>query len=127
MTASALVFARLSASAALAALVGQGIYPVVVPQGKPFPAVRYQLITRRGDSNRAGCGPDTAQIQVSVYAASYDLLETVEVAVRQALDGYSNGDEEITCTNATDLFEEQQLLFHRAVDYTVTVPAPDFL
>jgi len=124
MTASQLIYTRLTASADLAELVDGRIFPVVVPQGQAFPAVRYQLITRQGETFRAGCGPDTAQLQVSVYAASYDALEVVEEAVRVALDGYEEQEADIRCLNATDLYEQEMSLFHRAVDYRVTVPAP---
>jgi hypothetical protein len=126
MTASQLVYRLLSTDPALTALVGEKIFPVVVPQDVLPPFVRYQLISRPQNVGVLNCAPLVARVQISCYAPVYDLVEQIEQACYVAVNGYEepDTDTEIAAVDATDLFEEDALLFHRTLDLRVAVPAP---
>lgn len=77
-------------SEALAALVGDRIYPVIRPQGSPTPCVVYngfapeQVMTTSGRANLAG-----KRLQLDVYAKTYPEAKAIEAAVNDRLIGFS--------------------------------------
>ena len=80
------VVAALLADATVAGLVGEGIYPMAVPQGAPVPAIVYQRIftgplhTLVGDE-----GSDDVRLQLSCWAPSYAVAKALAAAARAAL------------------------------------------
>lgn len=79
---------------AVAALVGDRIYPVMVPQGHPdgparLPCVVYTRVTAARQV--LFCGTDRAvqaSYQLDAYAAEYDSAVAVATAIRAALVDY---------------------------------------
>lgn len=84
------LYARLIGYAALAALVGDRVYPLVLPQGKPRPAITYQLITPvPSDEMRSKGVIERSRWQVSVWGTTYLEAKSVAEQVVACLDGFT--------------------------------------
>lgn len=80
---------KLVGTAAVTALVGQRVYPLVLPDGQALPAVVYQRVTTaRGASHTAtvGRGLVNATMQFACIGLTYGSARAVATAVRQALE-----------------------------------------
>lgn len=87
------VKARLTAHAGTSALVASRVYPLRLPQGPTYPAVRYQLIGAprthlMGDDPDASIGVH-ARVQVDCYADTYAGAHELAEQVRLALSRWS--------------------------------------
>lgn len=87
--------ARLTAHSGTDALVGGRIYPLRLPQGPTYPAVRYQVISAPRTQLMGGpVGEVHARVQVDCYALTYEEADQLSAQVRIALnrwDGTSGG------------------------------------
>ena len=73
----------------LGELVGDRVFPVVVPEDADLPAVAYQRISGPRLLGQAGSlGVGEARIQVTVIAATYADAKQVAGGIRDLLNGY---------------------------------------
>lgn len=80
------IHARLTGHAGTFALVKKRIYPLRIPQGPTYPAVRYQVIgAPRTHLMGADLGEVHARVQIDCYAQTYDGAHTLATQVRGAL------------------------------------------
>lgn len=80
------IYARLKAHAGTLALVGSRIYPMRLPQGPTYPAIRYQFIgAPRVHAMGADTGQVNASLQVDCYAETYTGARTLSDQVIDAL------------------------------------------
>ncbi|MBP4051998.1 DUF3168 domain-containing protein [Chromobacterium violaceum] len=80
---------ELLAAPSVAALVGDRVYPVELPDEPVLPAVAYQVIgerPRRGGKRIPGLR--SSSLQLSIVAADYDAAYAVAWAVRRQLEGW---------------------------------------
>lgn len=79
--------ALILAAPAVAALVGDRGYPVILPQGATFPAFTYQRISggTRVASHAGDSGLTLARIQVDCWASTYLAAKAACDAIRRAL------------------------------------------
>ncbi|PRP71502.1 hypothetical protein BUE93_05750 [Chromobacterium amazonense] len=80
---------ELLAVPAVAALVGDRVYPVELPDEPVLPAVAYQVISER--PKRGGKrlpGVRSSSLQLSIVAADYDAAYAVAWAIRRRLEGW---------------------------------------
>ncbi len=124
------------------ALVGSRVFPLIVPQNQPMPAIRYNLITSESEVNLGGVdGAVRATVQLDCYAATYagavDLAEKVRVALVADVNGARTmGSTAVTQTRLTAKSDEQPFKeptasddwrFNRSLDfeldYTEAAPA----
>ena len=90
MSAGLAIHARLKAHAGTFALVVARIYPLRLPQGATYPAVRYQVIgAPRVHAMGADTGEVFARVQVDCYAETYAAAHALSVQVRAALSRWS--------------------------------------
>lgn len=90
------LFARLSESAAVTALLGTGpvrVFPVVIPQRVPYPAVAYSCSLRPDDTSKQEVATrDTYLVRLRIWAPTeqaaeaYVKCEQIDAAIRSALD-----------------------------------------
>jgi hypothetical protein len=72
-------------------LIGTRIYPNIVPQKAPMPAVTYQQISGpRLHDMQGAVGMAKARYQINCWAESYAKSKELDEAVRLTLDGYSS-------------------------------------
>jgi len=87
------VYAKLSATAAVTALVGTRIYPVFIPEDATYPAIVFTVSNAPTDNQKdRKSDHDTATVTFTYWAEAkqglnaYGALDNVDVAVRDALD-----------------------------------------
>ena len=122
-----LIFTLLSQAAPVATLVGYveagqpkyRIYPLRIPQGKPRPALTFQLISNTNDGVAACQLNEQARVQVSVFADTYDQLCALSRAVRRALAGHDAGGVSIEASNAVDHRDDAADCYFRSLDFVV--------
>lgn len=91
MTIEAALFATLIADAALAALVGARIHPVIAPQDSPRPFVVYRRLNSQPFSPLTGpASLWRARVQVVAAADDFEPARAVAAAAKAALEGLTN-------------------------------------
>ena len=91
------LFSRLSGHAGLAALVGDRIYPQVLPQGGTFPALTYAKT--KGERVQAmGGNPGIARVtfRVAAWSDVYSDAKDASAQVRDALERWSGTEAGVT-------------------------------
>lgn len=83
--------ARLIASAEVAALVAERIWPMKLPQGPVLPAVVYQRIstTTDGVAMESPVGPVRSRVQITAWAGTFSGARALAEAVQIGLNGWS--------------------------------------
>lgn len=109
------IFSALTNDAALSALVGSRVYPVIAPQGVTAPFVVYQPIaaipaTTRGEAHEIS----ETLVQFSCYGETYAAATQVRAALVAALDcvAIAGGDSPTLQDERSDYEEAVEL--HRA-------------
>lgn len=129
MRAEKVVYALLTGSQALTALVGSKIYPGLIPQNTPMPAVSYELISSvdiAPINAQAGGVVLRSRVQVSVLARTYAEVKAIQEAVREALlfrSGLIAGVQVIAITRelvGPDERDDEAALYMQGVDYMLT-------
>jgi hypothetical protein len=118
----ATLFAKLSATSGLTALVGTRIYPLIMPQGATYPAVTYQRISTepRESCMVADCGIARARIQVTAWAEAFSAAKAIADQVRQALQRWTTtGIQGPFIIGEYDLYDEEALKYGAAIDAEV--------
>lgn len=122
----------LTDDAAVAALIANRVYPVILPQHPVLPAVTYSEISSIGDIHMSGpSGLVQSRFQFSVWGSTTASVSQVSQAVKSALNGFvgdksygsSSPQEVITFRgvmfqNANDLYDPAVLLYYRTLDFT---------
>ena len=121
MSAESSLRAALLAAPAVSALVGTRVYPMLLPQNPTLPAIVFQRISAVPDHLlgeqgwRAPC-----RVQLSLWAATYDAMRTLTIAVEAALRGYSgSGLRLVRLLNLTDDYEPETKLYRMIADFRV--------
>lgn len=124
--------AFLIADGNISAIVGARVFPAVVFQSQPIPALRYTLITGESEVSLGGVtGAAQATVQIDCYASTYavavDLAEKVRVALVADNNGFRTmGSTEVTQTRLTGKVDEPPFLepstsdrwrFNRSLDF----------
>lgn len=117
---------------AVAALIGNRVYPVILPQKPVIPAVTYSEISSIGDMHMRGpSGLMQSRFQFSVWGSTTSSVSQVASAVKSALNGFS-GDKAygssspqevvtfrgVMFQNANDLYDSTAMLHYRTMDFT---------
>lgn len=128
MKAEAIVYALLSGAAPVTSIVSARIYPVVLPEGVPFPAIVYELVSSvmqpRIDAASAS-HLYRSRIQVNLLGVDLAALITLRDAVVAALQFQRGAIAGATVhavladSEGPVTFNEQLGLFHRPLDFVV--------
>ena len=119
---------RLLADAAVSALIGTRMYPLVLPEQCSYPALTYQLISSPETyTNDGPLGEVRARIQIDAWGKRYAQVKAVSKAVRASLNGFvgtlTDPDEtevlEIECDDASDGFDAPGSLYRCQSDWIV--------
>ncbi len=87
MSAAAVIYARLSATTAVTALVSTRIYPDVLPDSPVYPAITYHQIS--GSSERGAIVDPVmlmSMMQITCWAKSRNQARAIADQVRKAMD-----------------------------------------
>jgi hypothetical protein len=87
------IYAKLSATSAVTALVGSRIYPVFIPEDATYPAIVFSITNQPTDNQKERKSDhDTSQVTFTYWAEvkqgadAYAALDNVDLAVRNAID-----------------------------------------
>lgn len=117
MSAESTLYGWLDAAAGLAALVGERIYPDVIPADQPLPAVAYARTNTEPVVTIHGTIPASfVPMRVECWAATRAAAEAVADAVVAAI--VANGE---VITNRDVLFDADSGNFGTAVELTLLV------
>jgi hypothetical protein len=98
---------RLETSAALVALVGTRIEPVVNAQSGTWPALSYQQISGPREHSHDGCGIQFPRFQLTATATTFTEAAAVMAAARAVLDGFGWHGYNSFCENQLDSYAPQ--------------------
>lgn len=124
------LYSYLVSAPGVAALVGTRVYPLVLPQASPVPAIIYSRVGGpRVKALAAPPGVQRARVQLSVFATSYAEVKAVAEALRLALDGHRGSwgagqVQAVSLVSENDLFGGDSLMYHVAQDYEVWADEP---
>lgn len=102
---------------ALAPLVGNRIYPEVLPQELTvYPAIRYTFPTNIPLGTICGGSDlDDYRVQIDIYAKEYDPLIVLRVQVIDAMDLIEHAER---ISDTTD-YEPEAKLYRRTIEYSI--------
>lgn len=122
----------LTADATVIGLVGDKVFPVIVPQNTAFPAVTYETTSSEpieviGWQKIA----DTVNVQINVFAERYTTAIDIKEAIKAVLDFKhqfaSNGLDVCGITPRNDMdgtHNEELNLYHRILTYEISINQP---
>lgn len=124
MEPGALIFSLLTQAAPVVALLGTRIYPILAPQGTPYPYATYQVISQNGNETMACVLEDDARVQLSVFAETYAQVCAITGATRAALAGREAQGALLTFDGNRDQPSDPTLCYFRTQDYLLTGLTP---
>jgi hypothetical protein len=107
----------------LAPYVSGRMHPLHLPDGVSYPAFVYSMVGL--DSNNTMCGEsdlDNARYRIDIYDKDWDNILVLRRNVRTALD--SMFAYPAVCVGEFDLYEPEQRLYHKAVDFSIWAKKP---
>jgi hypothetical protein len=125
------VIAILLADSAVAAICGDRVFPVIVPQGEARPAVTVaRVVTDREPETIESDRVPAATLEIRGIASSYQVAASVAKACREALQVLPStlGDHDVMlvqCSDELDQFEADTAesggfgFYHRVLKYVV--------
>lgn len=128
MNAEAAVYALLTGAGAVTSIVGTRVYPVVLPERQPTPAVVYELVAAVNQGRidaQAATHLMRSRVQINLLSKDYAVLRTLREAVVSALRfqrGTVAGCVVHAITHEGDgptSFDHELAVFHRYVDFHV--------
>lgn len=81
------IYARLTASEPLRALIGTRLYPVAADQGTAMPYVTYHRTALATEYTNDGAGVDTVSVSFRIVAGGYQAATEIAEEIRAALEG----------------------------------------
>lgn len=121
----AAIYSILSTNIDVIALVSTRIYPLLLPQDAPLPAITYARVsTERESAFVTDPGLSTARIQVDIWATSALNAMAVSEKVRSALHRYrgtiaSVTIEESHIDNEIAMYEPDTEIYHMVLDFLI--------
>ncbi len=133
MRAGNYIYAKLTATAGVTALVSTRIYPLLMPEKQVYPAIVYSVSNRPLDANMKDRAAyhDVATVSFTYWADiqfgqdAYTSLDAIDAAVRTAIDfveATAGGVTTEACKyiGSEDVFSEDRLLLGRQATYQLT-------
>ncbi|NSW92318.1 MAG: DUF3168 domain-containing protein [Firmicutes bacterium] len=116
------VYAYLSNHPDLVAMVGDEIYPIILPQREePYPydwaGITYFLVSHPEVYSKDGpAGLSFPRLQISVWSNAYTKAKQVAELVKKVMHGYA---EFATKEGENDIYEPDTKLYHIPLDFII--------
>lgn len=116
----------MNTDSAINALLAGRVYPNLIPEGSPLPALQYQQISDVPVMAHTGfCNLQTTRYQVTFQAATYAAVRQLARAIKRRFNGYKGvvGDLRIdrcVVENDTDTYAETALIPGARMDILIT-------
>jgi len=120
------IYTALSGNAAVTAIVGTRIYPVVIPQTQSLPALVYSIAsTFPTHTNDGPSTLDKFTFSIFCVAKKYNDVEDLAGKVRTALHGYkSSSVQSIRYQGEYDDYEVDTAAYIRVLNFTIRIIIP---
>lgn len=93
---------RLITDQAVAASVGNRVYPVLAPASSALPFITYRRAGVIREHTLAGPdGLPTVQLELEIFAATYEAARELADSCRATLDGYGGSFDTVTVSNTS--------------------------
>lgn len=127
------IYAKLTATAGVTALVSTRVYPVILPQNATFPAIVYTVSTAPNDSQKTQAANHDKEVVTFRFwadaqygADAYTSVMAIDSAVRAAIDFVSGTAGSVQVDHchfdrSEDIISDERLLIGRESVYTFIV------
>lgn len=122
MTTLEAIRAELVAAAGVTALVGQRLYPMLLPQGATLPAIVLTAVSDVPLNAVEGLPAERlreVRLQVDAYATTYLVAHQVAEAVNLVVAALNRHDLSAQREGSEDLYDDEAQLFRVSADFTV--------
>jgi|SRR5579884_495242 len=108
----------------IAALVGNRVYPVTIPEGAELPCLSYQVVSGASEYALDGSAETEKTIQFDAWGTTYADAKTIQKALHDLLDGYSGTLADGTQVKGTfrglelDDFQSEARVYRSLTEYT---------
>jgi hypothetical protein len=116
------LFALLSSIHAVASLTSPGgcrLYPLLIPEDSPLPAVDYAVVTGVASPTFTSRSTMRYRVEINCWAATYLEAATLRTAIMQGLDGYRDANLVVQIIGPRDLFDHDLLQYRAMVEFYV--------
>ena len=108
----------LAASTSIAAICGKRIYPLVIPQDSPLPAIEYNsAVGGSATATLTGTGVQKNRAEVNCYGDTMQDAKNLRLAVVGALNGYVD----VTTGITIQLIQPRNFFDHELLQYRAMV------
>jgi hypothetical protein len=113
------VYSILSSSTALKAICGSRIYPLVLPNESPMPAISYSFVGGSSKSTQDTQGNQKYRLEVNCWGKKYLDSVTLRNAVITLLGSYSQDGIFISYLQPIDFYEDDLLEYRCLAEFYV--------
>jgi hypothetical protein len=113
------ILAALEAQSTITALVGESIYPVLLPIDSPLPALTYQIVGSSSGQTLSTHGMQRIRLQIDCWATDYLTAITLRSAVAAAFDGYQDSNFTALLLSKVDDFEPDALQYRAMLEFYI--------
>lgn len=123
----AAIWQILKEAPAVYAITRQNVYPNILPQNTPYPAVVYGQVAEDFLETKDAPIHNGYRVAVEVYAETYAKAQQLVTAIRDAIGNYTGtiaglGFTRIRFVNQTDgIFEEDLEVFKISLDFSIKI------
>lgn len=89
-------------------LVGDRLFPVVIPLTRPYPAVSYNVIVATPDKTKDLDIQDTVNFQIDIYSKKYDEAYSILEVVRDRLNHFNGQVNNVQASIRLDSFRDDE-------------------
>ncbi len=107
----------LSAPAAITAICGTRIYPLVLPTDPILPAIDYSFVGGSATSTFDTTGSKKYRVEVNCWGDTYSDAVTLRAAVTAALNGYLDANLKILLIQPRDFFDRELEQYRAMVEF----------
>lgn len=122
------IYNLLKDDAGVGAIIGDKIYPGIIPDNVAYPAVRYTELTQRFDETKDGpIATGEHSFEVHIYSYEYAQAHRLATAIKTALDWYNGTVNNVAIERirlvdqSDDPFQDEKELFQITQEYNIRV------
>lgn len=113
------LYSILSSAPAITAITAARIYPLVLPEGSPLPAIDYSIVGGAAKSTQDTRSTVRLRWEVNCWGASYGDAVTLRNTVVQSLDNYVGQGVNIQYLMPHDFFDHELLQYRAIAEFYV--------
>ena len=114
-----LLYSLLSSTSSITAITGQRIYPLVLPTDPTLPAIEYSFIAGTSSPTLTTKGYKRYRVEINCWGKTYSDAVALRSAVKDALDGYSDGNMSILLISPRDFFDNALLQYRAMAEFYI--------